>query len=104
MDARSEERFIGTVERLIDPMVVSNLLCFQSLKKLLPAFVLKGLLRRASRKTPHIGFVIEPYSLFLFFRLKDLERAARCCRIATSLRRPGCSPMTSRTTTWASGT
>jgi hypothetical protein len=76
VDARSEERFIETVERLIDPMVVSNLLCFQSLKKLLPAFVLKSLLRRASRKTPHIGFVIEPYSLFLFFRLKDLELAA----------------------------
>lgn len=76
VDAQSERRFIETVERLIDPMAVSNLLCFQSLKKLLPAPVLKLLLRRASRKTPHIGFVIEPYSLFLFFRLKDLERAA----------------------------
>ncbi len=76
VDTQSEERFIGTVERLIDPMAVSNLLCFQSLKKLLPAFVLKALLRRASRKTPHIGFVIEPYSLFLFFQLKDLELAA----------------------------
>ena len=76
VDARSEERFIATVERLIDPMAVSNLLCFQSLKRLLPAFVLKRLLFSASRKTPHMGFVIEPYSLFLFFKLKDLERAA----------------------------
>ena len=28
-----------------------------------------------SKKNPYIGFVIEPYCLFLFFRLKDLERA-----------------------------
>jgi len=76
VDAHSEERFVATVERLIDPVAVSNLLCFQSLKRLLPAFVLKRLLRRASRKTPHIGFVIEPYSLFLFFKLKDLQLAA----------------------------
>jgi hypothetical protein len=76
VDARSEEKFIATVERLIDPMAVSNLLCFQSLKRLLPSFVLKRLLFSASRKTPHIGFVIEPYSLFLFFKLKDLELAA----------------------------
>jgi hypothetical protein len=76
VDARSEEKFIGNVERLIDPMAVSNLLCFQSLKRLLPAFLLKRLLRSASRKSPHIGFVIEPYSLFLFFKLKDLEAAA----------------------------
>ncbi len=56
-------------------MKTSNLLFFQQLKRLLPPFIFKRVLYRASRKTPYIGFVIEPYSLFLFFNLKDIETA-----------------------------
>lgn len=56
-------------------MDVSDLLFFQKLKKLLPPSLMKKLLYRAARKTPYIGFVIEPYSLFLFFKLKDIEYA-----------------------------
>ena len=37
--------------------------------------MMKRLLLNASKKTPYIGFVIEPYSLFLFFKLRDLEYA-----------------------------
>jgi hypothetical protein len=33
------------------------------------------MLYRASKNTPCIGFVIEPYSLFLFFKLRDIEYA-----------------------------
>ena len=75
MEIENEEKFIKGVERLINPSAVSNLLFFQNLKRLLPPFLLKRLLFRASKKTPHIGFVIEPYSLFLFFKLKDIEFA-----------------------------
>jgi hypothetical protein len=75
MEIENEEKFIKGVERLINPSAVSNLLFFQNLKRLLPPFLLKRLLFRASKKTPHIGFVIEPYSLFLFFKLKDIELA-----------------------------
>lgn len=75
MDIKNEEKFIKGVERLIEPMKVSNLLFFQNLKGLLPPPLLKRLLYRASKNTPYIGFVIEPYSLFLFFRLRDLEYA-----------------------------
>lgn len=75
MEIQNEEKFIKGVESLIKPMEVSNLLFFQRLKKLLPSFILKRLLYRASKNTPYIGFVIEPYSLFLFFKLKDIEEA-----------------------------
>ena len=75
MEVQNNEKFIKVVESLIDPTEVSNLLFFQKLKKLLPSFLLKRLLNRASRKTPYIGFVIEPYSLFLFFKLRDIELA-----------------------------
>ena len=75
MEIQNEEKFIKGVENLIKPMEVSDLLFFQKLKKLLPLPLLKMLLFRASKNTPYIGFVIEPYSLFLFFRLKDIETA-----------------------------
>ncbi len=75
MEIKNEDRFIKGVERMIRPMAVSNLLFLQKLKGILPPFLMKKLLYRAARKTPHIGFVIEPYSLFLFFKLKDIEYA-----------------------------
>ena len=75
MEILNDERFIKRVESLINPMEVSNLLFFQKLKRMLPPFVLKRLLNKASKKTPYIGFVIEPYSLFLFFKLGDTEYA-----------------------------
>ena len=75
MEIQHEDKFIKGVENLIRPMKVSNLLFFQNLKGLLPPFLLRRLLHRASRNTPYIGFVIEPYSLFLFFRLRDHEYA-----------------------------
>ena len=75
MEIRNQENFIKGVESLIEPMAVSDLLFFQKLKGLLPPFLLRKLLYRASRNTPKIGFVIEPYSLFLFFKLKDFELA-----------------------------
>jgi hypothetical protein len=75
MEIQNEEKFIKGVESLINPMEVSNLLFFQKLKRLLPTQIMKKLLYRASKNTPHIGFVIDPYSLFLFFRLSNIEYA-----------------------------
>jgi hypothetical protein len=70
-----DEKFIENVEKLIDPAEVSNLFFFQSFKRLLPTALFKKVLERTSRKAPYMGFVIEPYSLFLFFKLKDLAKA-----------------------------
>jgi hypothetical protein len=75
MKIENEDKFIKGVEHMIQPMKVSNLLFFQNLKGLLPPSLLRRLLYRASRNTPHIGFVIEPYSLFLFFKLRDIDTA-----------------------------
>jgi hypothetical protein len=75
MEIQNEGKFIKGVESLINPMEVSNLLFFQKLKILLPPLIMKRLLYRASKNTPYIGFVIDPYSLFLFFRLSNIEYA-----------------------------
>jgi len=75
MEIQNKEKFIKGVESLINPMEVSNLLIFQKLKRLLPPVIMKRMLYRASKNTPYIGFVIDPYSLFLFFRLSNIEYA-----------------------------
>ena len=75
MKILDDEKFIKSVESLINPSEVCDLLFFQKFKKLLPRAVFKKLLVKTSRKTPHMGFVIEPYSLFLFFRIKDVDKA-----------------------------
>jgi len=75
MEIQNEEKFIKGVESLIDPMEVSNILFFQKLKRLLPSKIMKRFLYSASKKTPYIGFAIDPYSLFLFFRLSNIDYA-----------------------------
>jgi len=75
MEIQNDKKFIKGVESLINPMAVSSLLFFQRLKGLLPPRLMKSMLLRASKNTPLIGFVIEPYSLFLFFKIRDFESA-----------------------------
>jgi hypothetical protein len=70
-----DEKFIKTVEALVDPAEVCNLFFFQGFRKFLPRSLFKKLLIKTSRKTPYMGFIIEPYSLFLFFRIKNAEKA-----------------------------
>jgi hypothetical protein len=75
MEIKNDEKFIKNVEALIDPVEVHNLYFFQKFRKLLPKKLFKRILVKTSSQVPHMGFVIEPYSLFLFFKLKDIEKA-----------------------------
>jgi hypothetical protein len=75
MKILDDEKFIRHVEDLIDPKEVSFLYFFQTFKRFLPRVLFKRLLIKTSKKTPYMGFVIEPYCLFLFFKLKNIEKA-----------------------------
>lgn len=75
MKINNDEKFIKNVENLIDPAEVCNLFFFQGFRKFLPKSFFKKMLVKTSRKTPIMGFVIEPYSTFLFFKIKDVEKA-----------------------------
>ena len=75
MEIQNDEKFIKGIESLINPMEVSNFIFFQKFKGLLPSPIMKRLLYRASKNTPLMGFAIDPYSLFLFFKLKNFEEA-----------------------------
>ncbi|MBN2656185.1 MAG: hypothetical protein JXR86_03935 [Spirochaetales bacterium] len=74
MNKLEDKHFIENVENLIDPEEAGLLFFFQKFRNLLPKSVFRKILLRTSKKNPRIGFVIEPYSFFLFFKLKDVDR------------------------------
>ena len=76
-EIENDEPFIRKVESLICPAEVSDLIFFSSLKKFIPPSLFKRVLYNTSKRYPRIGFVIEPYCLFLFFRLREVEKARR---------------------------
>jgi hypothetical protein len=67
--------FAKGVEHLIDPISVGTLHFMQSFNQLLPKSIQKQLIKSSSKETPYMGFVVEPYSLFLCYEIKDTEKA-----------------------------
>ena len=67
--------FIKGVERLINPISVGTLHFMQSFNQLLPKSIQKQFVKSSSKKTPYMGFVVEPYSLFLCYEIIDIEKA-----------------------------
>lgn len=67
--------FAKGVERLIDPINVGTLHFMQSFNQLLPKSIQKQFIKSSSKKTPYMGFVVEPYSFFLCYEIVDIEKA-----------------------------
>lgn len=70
------EQFAKGVERLVDPMAVGAIHFLQPLYELAPAPLLQRMMASSMKRAPKMGFVVEPYAFFLFFRLADPKRAA----------------------------
>lgn len=70
------ESFAKGTEKLVDPLTVGSIHFLQQLYGTLPLAAQRFVLERASRKTPHMGFVVEPYAFFLFYELRDEYAAA----------------------------
>ena len=69
--------FIKGVERLINPIEVGTLHFMQFFNNLLPKSIQKKFVMAASKKTSYMGFVVEPYSTFLCYEIKDPELASK---------------------------
>lgn len=67
--------FAKGVERLIDPINVGILHFMQSFNQLLPKSIQKQFIKSSSKKTPYMGFVVEPYSFFLCYEIVDTKKA-----------------------------
>lgn len=67
--------FIKGVEKLVNPIDVGTLHFIQSFNNFLPKSIQRKMVDSSSKVTPYMGFVVEPYSYFLCYEIKDLERA-----------------------------
>lgn len=67
--------FAKGVERLVDPISVGSLHFIEQFNELLPKQVQEYLVKSSSKKIPNMGFVVEPYSSFLFYEIDDFEQA-----------------------------
>lgn len=67
--------FTKGVEKLIDPINVGTIHFLQFFNSLLPKNVQRMLIESSAKKTSYMGFVVEPYSYFLCYEIKDIERA-----------------------------
>jgi hypothetical protein len=71
----NKKDFIKGVEKLVDPIDVGTLHFMQSINNFIPKKIQKRMVASSGKITPYMGFVVEPYSHFLFYELKDLEKA-----------------------------
>lgn len=68
--------FVKGVERLINPIDVGTLHFMQSFNNLMPKKLQKKLVEASGKKTPYMGFVVEPYSYFLCYEIEDFNQAS----------------------------
>ncbi len=67
--------FIKGTERLIKPTDVTAISFLNTFTRLLPRSIQTALMANTAKRIPHMGFVIEPYSVFLGYRITNLEAA-----------------------------
>lgn len=69
--------FIKGVERLVRPIDVGTIHFFQSFTGTLPVPIQRYLMKRSEKQTPYIGFIVEPYPLFMCFEINNTEAAKK---------------------------
>ena len=65
--------FIKKVEGLTNPKDIALLQTISPLSKLIPKTIQNKVFLKSSSRTPFMGFVVEPYSTFICYKIKDLE-------------------------------
>ena len=70
-------RFIKSTEKLVTPKAVGKMYQRAEMLSKLPLGVQKWIVGRAGRERSNIAFVVEPYSLFLAYQIRDEAAASR---------------------------
>lgn len=70
-----EQEFIKKIEEMIDPIDVGTIHFIQSYVKLISPNLQYKMISSGAKKNPYMGLVVEPYSFFLCYELKDLDWA-----------------------------
>ncbi|MGL4382231.1 MAG: hypothetical protein ACRCTA_00765 [Bacilli bacterium] len=67
--------FIKNVEEMIDPIDVGTVSFMQAYAKVIPVSMQNQMIKKGASKSPYMGFVVEPYSLFLCYEIIDVALA-----------------------------
>lgn len=70
---RENLKFIYGVEGLVNPIEVGTLHFLQSFSNKMPKNLQKKVVESSAKKNPLMGFIVEPYSYFLCYEIKDKE-------------------------------
>jgi hypothetical protein len=70
-----KETFIKGIERLVNPVDVGSIHFIQYFTHLAPKSIQQKMVAKSAKDIPNMGFVVEPYSYYLFYELKDLDKA-----------------------------
>lgn len=65
--------FSKGIEKLIDPLEVGTIHFLAPYNRLLPKSIQHKIINSSGKKTPYMGFVVEPYCYFLCYEIKDLN-------------------------------
>lgn len=71
------KQFTKTVEKLVNPIEAGTISFFAPFNKFLPKKLQKHIVESAAKKTPYMGFIVDPYSYFLCYEIKDLTAAKK---------------------------
>lgn len=71
------KKFAEEIEKMIDPIDVGTIHFMETYAKIVPVSLLNKILKGGSKENSYMGFVVEPYSFFLCYRLRDLEFAKK---------------------------
>lgn len=72
-----KNNFTVGVEKLLKPVDIGTLHFIQNITGSLPKSIQKKMVASSAKTTPQMGFVVEPYSYFLNYEIKDTEWAKR---------------------------
>lgn len=63
--------FIKKTETLVKPRDVMTISFFSDLNRLFPKKIQRAFMEGGKKKVPYMGFIVDPYSFFLAFKIKD---------------------------------
>ncbi len=66
---------IKNIEKLVDPIETGSMHVIQKYNQKLPVKVQHKIIANSSKENPYMGFIVEPYAHFLFFKIIDIDAA-----------------------------
>ena len=77
MKVNELRRFIKTTEKMVVPSKVASTTQGSAMLRKLPLRFQRYIVNRGARSNPYMGFVVEPYAMFLAFEVTDTKAAER---------------------------